>query len=83
MDIFCNFNTIVSSIDCSDSYNHHTGVFKLVECTEEILYTNEKHEKVFLKENDVILARCLIDLNYFQEFSEVQICCKHRSLQKE
>jgi len=80
MDILCNFNTIVSSIDCSHSYNHHTGVFKLIECTEEILFTNEKREKVSLKENEIILARCLIDSSFFQELSVVQICSKHRAL---
>jgi len=81
IQISCNFNLISPDISCSETYQfYHTGLFLLNDCNEEIISTNESHEKVSLTEKDVILARCLIDADYFQDFSKVYICSKHRLL---
>jgi hypothetical protein len=78
--INCNFNFVSPDISCSESYHFLTGYILLNDCIEEIIFTNENHEKVYLSEKEVILARCLIDVDYFQDFRKVQICSKHRVL---
>jgi hypothetical protein len=78
--INCNFNSISPDISCSESYHFLTGYFLLIDCIDEIIFTNEDHEKVSSSEKEVILARCLIDADYFQDFRNVQICSKHRLL---